>query len=1076
MSNIACLMENIVAATGGALIAIYVLLGLVGAVGLVTIWRLVVLAKMGGGKSEPKEKAEEKKKEAPVAAPAPIVEEKAEEPLPQVDCEDCEKVNELQERVVYLENRVQELENAPKPEPAIVYVEKESEPKPEPEIVYVEKERTLAESLSVAREAGKHNITKKSIIAYLSDKYGEDVELIGRGQKTGNGKLPLSDNHFITTTDGVRTCFTYVYETEEGGVVSLVRLDEKYAALLAEKHPDVSLSRFPKNKAGDWYSVVADDTFDEASYYAVFDASILYLKGEEKEEAQPVELEERTLKESLVAASEAGKHNITKKSIIAYLSDKYGDTVELIGRGQKTGNGKLPLSDNHFVTAADGTRTCFTYVYETQEGGVVALVRLDAKYVDDLAEKHPDVGLSRFPKNKAGDWYSVVADDTFDETSYYAVFDASIRYLRGDVTDEPEPMEEISLKESLAVAEEIGAVGLVSKKSIIKHLSETFGERVELNGRKNRTDNGKLLVSDNHFALGKKRVCFTYVYEDEEGKVTILVKTSLAYADALRDAHGAAVHHSPFPKNKDKDWYNVVVDGSFTERQVYAFLDDAARLALGESVVYEERTLKESLIAASEAGKSTITKKSIISYLSDKYGDDAELVGRGQKTGNGKLPLSDNHFITAADGKRTCFAYVYETEEGGVLSLVRLDAKYAEYLAEKHPDVCTSRFPKNKAGDWYSVVADSTFGDVAYYGIFDASIRYLKGEAAEDTAPMEEITLKESLAVAEEIGAVGLVSKKSIIKHLSETFGERVELNGRKNRTDNGKLLVSDNHFALGKKRVCFTYVYEDEEGKVTILVKTSLAYADALHDAHGAAVHHSPFPKNKEKDWYSVVIDGSFTEKQVYAFLDDAVRLVLEDATPLAEVAVTAVEEVPAEEAPVVEESPAEEAPAEETPVEEAPAAETPIEEQPVEIEELTLKEAIEEAKEVGATDVVSKKSIVSYLDRKYGKDLELHPRKIRTDNGKLLVSDNHFALGEGKRVCFTYIYQDEEGKVVILLRASEEEGQSLAVAHEERIHHSAFPKNKDKDWYSVVVDDSFTAKDVYAMLDRSIKYVLNK
>ncbi|MBP5404457.1 MAG: MmcQ/YjbR family DNA-binding protein, partial [Clostridia bacterium] len=810
--------------------------------------------------------------------------------------------------------------------------------------------------------------------------------------------------------------------------------------------------------------------FDEAAYYAVFDASILYLKGAAKEEEKPVELEERTLKESLVAASEAGKQkNITKKSIIAYLSEKYGDTVELIGRGQKTGNGKLPLSDNHFVIAADGVRTCFTYVYETKEGGVVSLLRLDAKYVDDLLEKHPDVGLSRFPKNKAGDWYSVVADDSFDEAAYYAVFDASIRYLRGDVTDEPEPMEDISLKESLAVAEEVGAVGVVTKKSIIKHLSETFGEKVELNGRKKRTDNGKLLVSDNHFALGKKRVCFTYVYEDEEGKVTILVKTSAAYAAALRDVHGAVVNHSPFPKNKEKDWYSVVIDAGFTERQVYAFLDDAARLALGESVVLEERTLKESLIAASEAGKSTITKKGVIDYLSEKYGDDVELIGRGKKTGNGKLPLSDNHFTTAADGKRTCFAYVYETEEGGVLSLVRLDAKYAEYLAEKHPDVCTSRFPKNKARDWYSVVADGTFGAVAYYGVFDASIRYLKGEAAEDTAPMEEITLKESLAVAEEIGAVGVVTKKSIIKHLSETFGEKVELNGRKKRTDNGKLLVSDNHFALGKKRVCFTYVYEDEEGKVTVLVKTSAAYADALHDKHGAVVNHSPFPKNKEKDWYSVVIDAGFTEKQVYDFLDDAVRLILNEEPALAEVAATVEEEKPViPEAPVEKEIPAEE-PAEEK-------TEAPAEEAPVELEELTLKEAIEEAQAVGASDVVSKKSIVVYLDRKYGKKLELHPRKIRTDNGKLLVSDNHFALGEGKRVCFTYIYQDEAGKVVILLRASEEEGQSLAVAHEERIHHSAFPKNKDKDWYSVVVDDSFTAKDVYAMLDRSIKYVLNK
>ena len=81
MSNIACLMGNIVSATGGALIAIYVLLALVGAVGLVTIWRLIVLAKMGGGRREPQEKKaeepkQEEKKEAPAAVvAAPIAEE-----------------------------------------------------------------------------------------------------------------------------------------------------------------------------------------------------------------------------------------------------------------------------------------------------------------------------------------------------------------------------------------------------------------------------------------------------------------------------------------------------------------------------------------------------------------------------------------------------------------------------------------------------------------------------------------------------------------------------------------------------------------------------------------------------------------------------------------------------------------------------------------------------------------------------------------------------------------------------------------------------------------------------------------
>ncbi|HCJ01402.1 MAG TPA: hypothetical protein DHV31_00760, partial [Clostridiales bacterium] len=123
------------------------------------------------------------------------------------------------------------------------------------------------------------------------------------------------------------------------------------------------------------------------------------------------------------------------------------------------------------------------------------------------------------------------------------------------------------------------------------------------------------------------------------------------------------------------------------------------------------------------------------------------------------------------------------------------------------------------------------------------------------------------------------VSKKSIIEHLTATFGEKVECNNRANRTPNGKLLMSDNHFAYAPdgKRVCFTYVYEDE-GNVTILLRTTEAHAAAIHAAHNATGLKSAFPKNKEKDWYSVVVDNTFTEQGVYAELDKAVKNIVKE------------------------------------------------------------------------------------------------------------------------------------------------------------------------------------------------------
>ena len=114
------------------------------------------------------------------------------------------------------------------------------------------------------------------------------------------------------------------------------------------------------------------------------------------------------------------------------------------------------------------------------------------------------------------------------------------------------------------------------------------------------------------------------------------------------------------------------------------------------------------------------------------------------------------------------------------------------------------------------------------------------------------------------------------IEYLTEKYKDRVETNGRENRTPNGKLLLSDNHFALGEgKRVCFTYIYEDE-GRIVMLIRASEAQAAAIHKAHPATGNRSAFPKNKEKDWYSVVVDESFTESEVLSILDGAIEYVL--------------------------------------------------------------------------------------------------------------------------------------------------------------------------------------------------------
>jgi len=727
-------MYTMAAGAFGALIAVYVILAALILLAIFALVRLGVLARRLKRKPKTEEPKEIVSKET-----QPVVIEQAAPQQPMVNCDECETVAALKEHIATLEERIRELETPPvvvEAAPVVV------EAAPVAVVAPLE-EKTLKESIAAARIAGKTKITKQSIAAYVREKYGSAAEVNERGAKTSNGKLPLSDNHFIYLADGSKVCFTYVYDTPEGGVVSLVRLDAERAAKIAEKHAVVSHSTFPKNKAKDWYSVVADDTFTEEEYYAIFDASIEYLRENVAvtEQAQTeAPIEDRSLKESLAAAKVAHSGNISKQTIIDYLTAQYAAGVEINHRGAKTGNGKLPLSDNHFVFLADGSKVCFTYVYDTPEGGVVALVRLDTERAAKLAKKHVSLSHSTFPKNKANDWYSVIADGTATEEEFYALFDESIAYLKGvETVAAPAPMEDKSLKESLA----------------------------------------------------------------------------------------------------------------------------SARMA----------------------GKTDVSKKSIAAYVASKYGDGAEVNERGAKTGNGKLPLSDNHFIYLADGSKVCFTYVYDTPEGGVVSLVRLDAARAAAIAGKHALVSHSTFPKNKANDWYSVIADGSFTEEEYYAVFDESIAYLKGtevvtapteSAPVDAAPVDEVAATAVEEETEDVSAKGTINKKSVVAYLDKKYLDKVELHPRKLLMDSGKLPVPDNHFVLcGEKRICFSYVYEDKMGEVAVLVRLGAQDGDALLEAHESA-SHSAFPRNKAKDWYKIVIDDTFTEREIYAILDRSVQYAL--------------------------------------------------------------------------------------------------------------------------------------------------------------------------------------------------------
>jgi predicted DNA-binding protein (MmcQ/YjbR family) len=261
---------------------------------------------------------------------------------------------------------------------------------------------TLKDSLVLAKATtSSHKFTKKYVADYLRTK--DIVEVNERENYTRTG-LPLADTHYVDGKEG-KKCFVYVYETE-GSIILLAKMDSKYAEKLQEKHSQINLSAFPKQK-NTWYSLIIDDTYTNEEFEGILDELI----GEVKEDAG------MSLKESIALAKASTSHSFSKKYVCDYLQDKPNVEVNTRENYTKTG---LPLADTHYVEK-DGKKICFAYIYEI-EGSIILLGKMKSKYANALKKKHPNVTLSAFPK-QADTWYSLIIDDTYTKVDFDKIID-----------------------------------------------------------------------------------------------------------------------------------------------------------------------------------------------------------------------------------------------------------------------------------------------------------------------------------------------------------------------------------------------------------------------------------------------------------------------------------------------------------------------------------------------------------------------------------------------------------------------------------------------------------------------------
>ena len=139
-------------------------------------------------------------------------------------------------------------------------------------------------------------------------------------------------------------------------------------------------------------------------------------------------------------------------------------------------------------------------------------------------------------------------------------------------------------------------------------------------------------------------------------------------------------------------------------------------------------------------------------------------------------------------------------------------------------------------------------------------------------------SLSESLNEMKKFKSSNNINKQTLYEYLNNAYGKQVELNRRENLTKTG-LPLSDTYYTYlieeqenGKqtrKKVCFAYVYEINQACM-IIAKLDSAYVKSLGNKR-RFITPSKFPRSKSRNWYSIIVNDSFTEDEIHNILETA-------------------------------------------------------------------------------------------------------------------------------------------------------------------------------------------------------------
>jgi len=169
-----------------------------------------------------------------------------------------------------------------------------------------------------------------------------------------------------------------------------------------------------------------------------------------------------------------------------------------------------------------------------------------------------------------------------------------------------------------------------------------------------------------------------------------------------------------------------------TSKDIEEYVEPEEKNDLEE--IAESKTLAESLKEIENVKSSNnVNKQTLFEYFDGQYGKRVILNRRDNQTKTG-LPLADTYytFMTQENEKgkkmkkKVCFAYVYETN-GACLILAKLDNSYAKSLKKDKKSISSSKFPKCKQNDWFSVIVDDTYTEDDIHDVLENAKKYCEG-------------------------------------------------------------------------------------------------------------------------------------------------------------------------------------------------------------------------------------------------------------------------------------------------------------------------------------------------------------